>query len=69
MRKNAVIYAVYRDDKFIDLGTKEELAKKLKVTPSYIQKSTTPSFKKRYDKSKGNNHLIVIKIGKASDKI
>ncbi len=54
------MYAVYRGDKFIDLGTKEELATKLNVKPETISFFSRPSYKKRI---KGyENTLIVIRI-------
>lgn len=51
-------YAVYKGDKFIDLGTKEYLAKRLNCKEDTIMWHTTPSAKKRNIK----NGLIVIKI-------
>lgn len=54
------VYAIYKGDKFIDLGTKKELAKKLNVTPKTIYFYTTPTYQKRIqDYSK---RLIVIEI-------
>ena len=44
------IYAVYKGDEFIDLGTKKELAKKLNIKPRSIGFMTTPSYKKRIKK-------------------
>lgn len=54
------VYAVYKGDEFIDLGTKEELAKKLGCKPESIAFMTTPCYKKRI---KGKeNRLTVIKV-------
>lgn len=54
------MYALYKGDKFIDLGTKEYLAKKLNVTPNTIYYYTTAAYRKRIkDYSK---RLFVIKI-------
>lgn len=54
------IYALYKGDKFIDLGTKEYLAEKLNVTPKTIYYYTTAAYRKRIkDYSK---RLFVIKI-------
>lgn len=55
-----VIYAVYRGDKFIDLGTKYQLAKKLNVSPETVDYYSTPTYRKRiknYEKG-----LLAIKI-------
>ena len=64
IRKNQGIYAVYKGDKFIDLGTKRELAERMHVRPDFIAYLATPSNKKRIRK---DNALIVIKIGKVGD--
>lgn len=54
------IYAAYKGDVFIDLGTKEELAKRLGCKPKSITFMTTPTYKKRI---KGKeNRLMVIKV-------
>lgn len=55
-----IVYAVYRGDKFIDLGTKYQLAKKLNVSPETIDYYSTPVHKNRiknYEKG-----LLAIKI-------
>lgn len=54
------IYAVYKGDEFIDLGTKTELAKKLGLKPATIDFYTAPIYKKRIkDKP---DAMIVIRI-------
>ena len=40
-------YAIYKGDKFLDIGTAEELAKKFNVTANNIRFLSTPSAKKR----------------------
>lgn len=59
MRK-ANIYALYKGDKFIDLGTREYLAKLLNCTTTTISFYCKPAYLKRI-KNKGNS-LIVIRI-------
>lgn len=54
------IYAVYKGDEFIDLGTKKELAKKLNIKPGSIHFYSTPTYRKRIKDE--TNSLIVIKI-------
>lgn len=51
-------YAIYHGDKFIDLGTKEYLAKKLNVTTKTIESYQTPSHQKRT----GYKGYIVIRL-------
>lgn len=54
------IYAVYKGDEFIDLGTKKQLAKTLNCKTKSIAFMTTPCYKKRI---KGKeNRLTVIKV-------
>lgn len=45
--KKQIIYALYKGDQFIDLGTKEHLAKLLNVTPKTIKFYASPSARKR----------------------
>ncbi len=52
------VYALYRGDTFIDLGTKQHLANKIGVKVSTIEYYMTPTHRK---KIKGNG-WIVIKI-------
>ena len=54
------IFAVYKGDEFIDLGTRKELAEKLNIKPNSIKFYSTPIYRKR-TKDKPNS-LIVIKI-------
>ena len=54
------IYAVYKGDKFIDLGTKNEFATKLNVKLKTINFFLTPTYKKRIENSK--DRIIVIRI-------
>lgn len=51
-------YALYKGDDFIDVGTAQELARKLKVTVDYIKWMTTPTAQKR---NKGKR-MTAIKI-------
>jgi hypothetical protein len=65
------IYAIYKDDVFIDLGTREELAKRMNVSPRYINHLHAPSnLKKLENKSRYNGgHLLAIKIGEVGDEL
>lgn len=57
--KKIKMYALYKGDKFIDLGTKEYLANKLGVKPYTIYFYTSPTYKKRI-KDHYDNRIIVI---------
>jgi len=48
---NKTIYALYRGDEFIDLGTADELAKKRGVSKNTIQFLASPIYKKRHNNS------------------
>lgn len=53
-------YALYKGDEFIDLGTIEEIAKRLKVAPKTVQYFGTPAYKR---KGKDDaNRKVLIKI-------
>lgn len=55
-RRNA-IYAVYKNDEMIVMGTAEECANELDVSPSYIHWMTTPTGKKRYENRKNKEKV------------
>lgn len=52
------IYALYKGDKFIDLGTIKELAERQHVSVSSILYYQTPAYKKR-EKEYGNRKLLI----------
>lgn len=50
------IYALYKGDEFIDLGTKEYLANLLKVKVKTILFYSSPTYKKR---TKENGYVVI----------
>lgn len=50
------IYALYKGDEFIDLGTKEYLANLLKVKVRTILFYSTPTYKRR---TKENAYVVI----------
>lgn len=62
MSKNDTVYALYKGDEFIDLGTSASLAKKHNVLPGTIRKYATKRWAKR-----GDDKYIAVKIGKLND--
>ena len=60
------VYAVYKGDKFIDIGTKKELAKRMGCKPEFIGFLASPSNLKRI---KNDNALLSIRIGTTKDKL
>lgn len=60
MRKSKTVYALYKGDTFIDLGTACELAKVLNVSERTIKFYATKTYKERRKES--NNSIIVIKV-------
>lgn len=58
MKKNMYVYALYKGDNFIDIGTREYLANLLGVTPKTISFYASPTQAKRY----GNNCYICVRI-------
>lgn len=47
MNKNEVYYGVYKGDKFIAVGTKEDLAEELGVRANTVYFWTTPTYNSR----------------------
>jgi hypothetical protein len=60
MGRKKQIYALYRGDEFINLGTIEELARYEKVKPRSIRYLQTPAYKKKFKED--NNRRVLIKI-------
>ena len=65
------VYAIYKGDEFIDLGTKKELSIRMKVKPEYIGYLSTPANKRKIEKRKieHSKQLIAIRIGKVGDNL
>lgn len=61
MRKIKNVYALYKGDTFLEIGTAKELAKYLNVSERTIRFYITNAYKQRRKNS--NNSIIVIKIG------
>lgn len=65
MYRKENVYAVYKGDEFLDLGTAKELAERMGVTPKTIKFMTYPSYQKQIQKRKktfSKGYMIVIKI-------
>ena len=60
-KRNKVIYALYKGDEFIDLGTKKELAIKYNIKEHTIVFYASPAYKRRI-KDKLNRYVCE-KIG------
>ena len=60
------IFALYKGDTFLGLGTAKELAKERNVNPEFIRYLSTPSnlrrINNRKNKNKKSNALISIKM-------
>lgn len=54
------VYALYKGDTFIDIGTRKELAEKWGYSQRTLECLTTPSHIKRRDKWTKENHLILV---------
>lgn len=67
MSANEGVFALYKGDTFIDIGTAKELAKKMNVQPKFIKYLSTPANLKRIEERKKYNSLITVKLGRVSD--
>lgn len=59
--KKENIYAIYKGDEFIFMGTKKECAEHLGVIPRTLYFYTTPTYRKR-SKILDNNRTVVIRV-------
>ena len=60
------IFALYKGDDLLGIGTAKELAKERNVKPNFIRYLSTPSNLKRINKRKNNKTskaLISVKLG------
>lgn len=64
--KKEIIYAIYKGDDFVYMGTKKECAEHLGVKPEAIKFYSTPTYQKR-SKSLDNNRTVVIKVEDIED--
>lgn len=60
-------YALYRGDEFIDLGTADELAERLKLHRNTIKFYATKTHKERIKESNYNKCLMAIRIEEDED--
>lgn len=54
------VYAMYKGDKCLGVGTVEELSKQLNVIEKTIRFYLTPSYRKRFIKGKNRRELIIV---------
>jgi len=59
------MFAVYRGDEFVDVGTAEQIAKRIGCKPDTIRFYATPSYQARL-KDK-DNRLIAVRIDKEDE--
>lgn len=60
------IYALYRGDDFIDVGTATEIGKRQGMTPKSLRFLASPAYWRRLD-GKGEHALLAIKLEEDSD--
>lgn len=65
MRKEK-IYALYKGDEFVDMGTRKYLANKLNSRVEFISYLASPTYKKRRAKENSKS-MIVIKVDEIDD--
>lgn len=61
------VYAMYKGDKFLDLGTKKELSERMGIKLETLDFLASNINKQRINKRKYQNALMLIKIGKEGD--
>lgn len=58
-KSNEKVYALYHGDKFIDLGTKKELAERNGVTKDTINFYRSSTYKKRRKYNFDNSYVVI----------
>ncbi len=59
MRKKVKIFGLYKGDKFIDVGTANELAKRRNVNAKTIRYLITPAYAKKIKKRDNSEDALV----------
>ena len=64
IKRKTIEYAIYKCDKFIDIGTAKELAEKCNVKPETIEFYASPSYLKRLEKVKDkyNKGFVCVRL-------
>lgn len=60
MKKKDEVYAMYKGEECLGIGTKKELAELLKVNYKTICFYTSPTYKKRVRRSRNRRRLVYI---------
>ncbi len=58
--KNVNVYAMYKGEECLGIGTFDELQEILKISRRTLQFYTSPTYKKRIKKSKNRRELIKV---------
>lgn len=69
MRTHESVYALYKGDKFLDIGTQKELAARTGKSINTIRFLASDVNKKRIKAKGENNGLLMIKIGSTDDNL
>ena len=64
--KKEIVYAVYKGDEFIYMGTKKECSEHLGVKRNTIAFYSSPTYQKRA-KTEDNDRMIVIRVEDIED--
>lgn len=55
-------YALYKGDKFLDIGTAEELADKFDLKPATIEWYSMPTNLRRIEKRKSYTGMVAVRL-------
>lgn len=67
--KKKNVYALYKGDELLEIGTAEEIAKKQNTAEDTIRYYGSTAHLRKRRKSKDYNYKILIKIGATDDKL
>ncbi len=62
--RSRMVYALYKGDNFVDMGTAEDLAKAMNVKPKFIKYLASPAnLKKIENRNNSKNAMITVRVG------
>lgn len=64
MKRKRWIYAMYKGEELLAMGTSDEICKKMKINKQTFLYYRTSSYKKRIKGRKAKNYRVVIRIDK-----
>ena len=62
-KRQRTIYSMYRDEEFVDVGTKKELMERHKIKSETFNFMCTKTYHNRINNRKDSKALVIYKVG------